>query len=818
MTPEQLGAQMKAKYPQYAGMDDRDVGERVMAKYPQYRKQVATGQKNWASNVPGLSQVQDVGIGIGSAVGRTVLGAGEAAARLTGFEGTAEGIRKAKEAVYVKPFETNLQTTSGKVGNVIGNIAPFFMTAPARGLTGLARAKSLIMAALKDTGISLAQTGGDVGTGATTAATSLIANRLLPGAGAGIRQRVMSGVIPGYVGDVGMGLSGQRGESREGLGAFVPGMGTAMGAGVGALQASPLILNRGERVSNKRYNTLRVVQEGNRSLDRIVRAAERTTDAQGNPKQLIDTKKFIAETDLLVGAVDDTGTVNSKEAVKNLNDVLKPWEGKVGQALEDEGKMVTLDALRDKLYKVVDDSGVIGDAKLQTKARIDRELNGLLSDFPDGDIPLRTVHDLKVQVNRTNARSFIDPEKNAIGKTLGRGLKEFVEETTDAIDTKTYNEELRKLYAVRDVLEGMDGRKVEGGRLGKHFSAVIGTMVGGQVGGPLGAIAGAEIGAKLKGWSMQRSLGGKGGKPVTISERMQNALKGGQSNKSGSLKTSQATTIAATTKAIDTNVSPNGNKSTKAKVPDIGAAKKRVQELREQIAIGQAILDEDPAKKLMRYVGKGNNTLSEINYKALGTDKKSASLDQLVTELGYKDLEEAQKAVEKYIQKRDATSGLRNELKTLKDEVRKGEDVLTYDDPKYYGQDAEMQKMVFAAVPGFGIDDEGNVTFSPERSLLAMGAVIGAQKLPRAVLIKRLRTSLSVATKDEMAEFVATVKGGGVKTNKDGTLTFASEADRKAFENGLYLVNYRPLLENFASETLGKIANLYDEVLDYRKK
>lgn len=716
MTLEELGAKVKAKYPEYGGIDDRELGQRIAAKYPEYQSQITyKGIENWASDVPVLSQIQNAGIGIGSAVGRAVLGVGEAASRLTGFDGAAEGIRKAKEAVFVRPFEKNLQTTSGQVGTVVGNVAPFFMTAPTSGLTGLARAKNLVMAALKDAGISLAQTGGDVGTGVTTGATSIIANRLLPGAGAGIRQRVMSSTVPGYVSDVGMGLTGQRGESREGVGAFVPGMGTAFGAALGTVQSTPIIFNRTERVANKRYNTLRVVQEGNRSLDRHILAAD---------KSGIDTKRFISESDLLVGAVDETGTVNSKAAVENLNDVLQPWENRVGDALGQEGLIVSAETLRQKMYQVVDDSRIIGDAKVQTRSRIDREIDGLLQDYPDGNIPLRTVHDLKVQVNRTNAKSFIDPEKNQMGKTIGRALKEFVEESTQALDVKTYNEELRKLYAVRNVLEALNGKKVEGGRLGKHFASVIGTMVGGQVGGPLGAIAGAEAGAKLKGASMRRAFGPteKGGlmskifgdasgKQVTISQRMKDALNG-QSNKSGNLKSIQPTTSDTTKNDIYTTLSkpevPSTTLSTTIRqggslhnntTRPVSVAKQELENIKQQIDFAESALSEFPhssAKELMRFYKKGDKSLSEVNYQALGTDRKSKDLDSMVTELGFKDMDEAQTAIDNYITARDNIAADKRYYQQLRKEVRSGEDVASYDTPEYVAATAAEDEAMAA--------------------------------------------------------------------------------------------------------------------------
>lgn len=130
---------------------------------------------------------------------------------------------------------------------------------------------------------------------------------------------------------------------------------------------------------------------------------------------------------------------------------------------------------------------------------------------------------------------------------------------------------------------------------------------------------------------------------------------------------------------------------------------------------------------------------------------------------------------------------------------------------------AQQSQLFAGGAAGFEMDDNGQVTFSPEKALMGMAAMAGAQKLPRAELLKRLRTSLPSTTKDEMAQFVATIKSGAVKTGKDGFLTFASKEDKRAFEAGLALVNDRPLLKRFANDTLAKIAKLYDEVLDYNR-
>lgn len=50
LTIEQLGQQVKTKYPQYASFSDADVGNKILAKYPEYQSKIAT-----PTPVPGLA-------------------------------------------------------------------------------------------------------------------------------------------------------------------------------------------------------------------------------------------------------------------------------------------------------------------------------------------------------------------------------------------------------------------------------------------------------------------------------------------------------------------------------------------------------------------------------------------------------------------------------------------------------------------------------------------------------------------------------------------------------------------------------------------
>ena len=73
------------------------------------------------------------------------------------------------------------------------------------------------------------------------------------------------------------------------------------------------------------------------------------------------------------------------------------------------------------------------------------------------------------------------------------------------------------------LLEKLDGKKVQGGKLGKYFAQTIGSIVGSHF-GPLGAIVGAELGGGIKGSLMSSTFGRAAGSQLEQSAAMQKAL------------------------------------------------------------------------------------------------------------------------------------------------------------------------------------------------------------------------------------------------------------------------------------------------------
>lgn len=372
---------------------------------------------------------------------------------------------------------------------------------------------------------------------------------------------IAKGLGLGYTSDVTQGLQGNRGEDRTGAKAFVPGAGTVIGGAIplvseGAQTIRNQFTESGKNalISAKRAETLSDLESKYAKVDNIF--------TQGKKKG-VDVKDILAKTNLLNGAVDADGTISADRAIANFNELVSPYEGKVKEALKKEGNKIKIDDIASAMDSFVAQSNLQGGANQKLSSELLGDLKGLQSRYGN-NIPVEALHEIKIF--RGNNSNYMDTGANVINKDVTRFFKEMVENNTRSLDVKAYNNELSKLYVVKDALEALDKKKVRGARMGKYFSSVIGTGVGASSGNPLLAILGAEIGSKVQGGVLSRSLGGNITKgmdipsemtdilskkvsqkeiipPVTIPKKSAlGTLNLQSSNKAGSLKTNQATT------------------------------------------------------------------------------------------------------------------------------------------------------------------------------------------------------------------------------------------------------------------------------------
>lgn len=319
---------------------------------------------------------------------------------------------------------------------------------------------------------------------------------------------------------------------------------------------------RTDRALKNRTAELTKVVQNNATLRKVV---------DNSNKKGLNTIDDLAKTDLLADSIDNTGTINSQNAIDKLNNFIRPQEDVISKNLKIEGKNVSLDNVETILKDAVNKSGVKGGAKVRAFKNVEDDIAGYKLDAnPDGTIPVATIHDAKV--DKYANINYLNPESAKIDKVIAKTLKEIVENNTQSVDVKSINAELSKYYSMQKLLETLNGKKVEGGRLGKLFAQSVGAIVGNSVGGPLGAIAGAELGGFVKGQKMSRKFG-KGGDDLKMSQQMEDAIQ--SSKNDGNLNTTQSTTINPTKNVIDDTIPQTTKGASEKFISDEAVAKAR---------------------------------------------------------------------------------------------------------------------------------------------------------------------------------------------------------------------------------------------------
>lgn len=300
------------------------------------------------------------------------------------------------------------------------------------------------------------------------------------------------------------------------LGGVLPIAGAAIGKT--ASEASRL-LNKDQRVAS-------TIAENERTLRQLeVNNATLRKNALANKAKGVDPVKLLSGTDLLKGVVDETGTIRTTGEggpVSQLQDFIKPQEDIVSRALAQEGKTVPLADVRQQMINNINTSGIKGADKISALNSVENEIKGLqLEASPEGNIPLSAVHDAK-RYKYANI-NYLNPSSKNTDKIIARTLKDIVERNTTSADIKALNNELGAHYSVLSLLEKLDGKKVQGGKLGRYFAKTIGGIAGSHF-GPLGSIAGSEIAGKIQSALLKSNFGGETGKVLERSPLMENTL------------------------------------------------------------------------------------------------------------------------------------------------------------------------------------------------------------------------------------------------------------------------------------------------------
>ncbi len=240
--------------------------------------------------------------------------------------------------------------------------------------------------------------------------------------------------------------------------------------------------------------------------------------AEKSRKEGVDVNEELSKSNVMQGTVDDAGTITTRGAggaVEQYNNkFIKGLDDAVSKGLVEEGKDVSLDNLEKAMISAIEaDKSLTGSIGEKAIARVSKEIKAMEKyTDADGNLPLTKINDLKKSMYKN---INYDNVKTAAGeKTLIKGMKEFIEDSSDNVAVKDLNKELSKHYTVINYLDKLDGAKVEGGRLGKYFGATVGAIAGAGAGVATGGLAGfvmpivgGVVGSKLKGILMKRTFG-----------------------------------------------------------------------------------------------------------------------------------------------------------------------------------------------------------------------------------------------------------------------------------------------------------------------
>lgn len=307
----------------------------------------------------------------------------------------------------------------------------------------------------------------------------------------------------------------------------------------GLTNGVPAAISKGKKVAFNNFTSAgRNIKNTNRVIDELKNVENGYEKLRKNQKFSVDandaSRKRVVSTGVLNNAVDETGTIRTEKAIENYKAMspINKTENVVRQNLERLGETVDPSVVEKELVQSVYASGLEGADLRNALNTVKKEVAGyrLKADPRTGRIPLTLVHDAKIST--TKGINFqTPPEIKTYRKAVASGLKTTVENNS-SFNVKQVNDELAPHLQTIKYLESLDGRKVQGGKLGKYTAQIAGNIAGGAAGGVLGGlpgsavgtIVGGEVAGALKGRSLSRTLGGVVGKDLPESKILKKAV------------------------------------------------------------------------------------------------------------------------------------------------------------------------------------------------------------------------------------------------------------------------------------------------------
>lgn len=370
-----------------------------------------------------------------------------------------------------------------------------------------------------------------------TVKLSTVLPSVIPKGQAGFKafaKDVLPGVAVGYGYDVTNALS----EDKPLDEALQPGLGTALGAGIpiaGKLSSKLLgkaLIPAEEKLASQATKT---IQKREEDLIGIESGYQKIRKAQEYNPQFSESRSRVANSDVLVDSVDESGVIRTKGTGGAIDqyraETTDKAESVVYDLLEKEGATIKADSLLTVLKNSIKNSTLPAKEMQSALKESDAIVAAYVAQFPDGKIPLSYLQEQKIKESKL-INYQTPPEKNALNKALSRGINDSIK-STSRYNIDGVNKELQKYYKDIEYLELLDGKRVKGGKLGKYFARaggyLAGNIAGNAVGGPLGSIvgtvAGGELADKITAKMLQGTFGERTGTKIPTSKVVNDAVR-----------------------------------------------------------------------------------------------------------------------------------------------------------------------------------------------------------------------------------------------------------------------------------------------------
>lgn len=378
----------------------------------------------------------------------------------------------------------------------------------------------------------------------------------------------------------------------------------------------------------------------------ISKDAAQISDIQNNYSALRKVRNFspdqeasnqrVAASNVLADSVDTNGTIHTKDpggAVDQYKKMtLDNAEGVVRKALVREGATANLNDIQKTLTAKVMNSGLEGADLKNGLNLVKKEVSGLgLRADENGKIPLENVHDAKINQTK-NINYSTPPEVSTARKAIASGLKTTVEDSS-SVNVKEINGVLSKYLEDVKTLENLDGRKVQGGKLGKYAAGltgniaggVVGSVLGGGFGGAAGSILGGEIASAIKGHFMANTFGEIPGAGVTQDPTLTSAI---DQAKSPRLALPAPAEGAPRSSITDTNpilLSPKAPSSVEASESGIRTGQAPIDA--ERMSLAESASTQEEKQQIQELTPEEVTALNQITDKSIKAQMVKAYLE-----------------------------------------------------------------------------------------------------------------------------------------------------------------------------------------------